>query len=139
MVNIVGKASKSLSEMQHDKSPEEVIRETVGDVSEIEVTGVGVLIGTYVRPAKTKSGLYLTEKYRDEDVYQGKVGLVLKVAPGAFEDGADVKFHGFKSKPGDWVTYFVGDGRSLLVRGYHCRLVEDVHVRLRIPNPDLVM
>jgi len=134
--------SKSLHMMDHGgEDPADVIRKAVGDISQLELTGVQVLVGTYIRPKATKGGILLTDKLRDEDLYQGKTGLVLKVAPGAFIDGdnADTKFHGFKAKEGDWIFYGVQDGLSLNINGHHCRIVEDVHVRGRIPHPDMVL
>lgn len=134
--------SKSLHRMDHSgKGPEQTIIDAVGDISQLELTGVQVLVGTYIRPKKTGGGIILTDKTRDEDLYQGKTGLVLKVGPGAFIDGdnADTKFQGFKVKPGDWIFYGVQDGLSLNINGHHCRIVEDVHVRGRIPNPDMVL
>lgn len=140
MVSTVG-VSKSMHSMQHDEKPEDTIKKAIGDISELILTGVQVLVGTYVRPKATKGGILLTDKIREEDLYQGKVGLVLKVAPGAFVDGelADTKFNGFKAKVGDWVFYRGADGFSLSISGQHCRILEDVHVRGRLPNPDMVM
>lgn len=132
--------AKSLHRMDHSKEdPADTIKKEVGDVSQLTLTGVQVLIGTYVRPKKTDGGILLTDKYRDEDLYQGKVGLVLKVAPGAFEDGPEAKFYGFKAKVGDWVYFRGADSWSLSVNGYHCRILEDVHVRGTLPGPDMVL
>jgi co-chaperonin GroES (HSP10) len=126
--------------MDHSKAdPAETVRKAVGDISQIEITGVQILVGTYLRPAKTGGGIILTEKIRDEDIYQGKVGLVLKVAEGAFVDGPDAKFNGFTVKEGDWVFYRVADGFSMSINGHHCRLIEDVHIRGRVPSPDIVL
>jgi len=131
---------KSFHNMEHgDIDPADTVRLAVGDVSQIEITGVQILVGTYLRPEKLKSGLILTDKIRDEDIYQGKVGLVLKVADGAFVDGLDAKFNAFKAKPGDWVFYRVADGFSMSINGHHCRLIEDVHVRGRVSTPDLIL
>lgn len=134
-------SSKSLHAMDHSQDdPAETIKEAVGDISQLEITGVQVLVGTYVRPRKTKGGIILTDKLRDEDLYQGKVGLVLKVASGAFVDGgADTKFNGFKVQVGDWIFYRVADGWSSTIGGHHCRFLEDVHVRGRVPHPDMIM
>ena len=133
--------SNVLHTMQHDVDPAKVVLGKVGDISQLELFGVQVLVGTYLRPEKTAGGLFVTDKLRDEDLYQGKVGLVLKVADGAFVDGdaADTKFHGKSVKPGDWIFYSVQDGWSLSVNGHHCRILEDVHVRGRIPNVDMVL
>lgn len=139
MVSTIG-VGKSMHAMQHDLDPVETIKSAVGDISQLELSGVQVLVGTYIRPQRTKGGILLTEKIRDEDLYQGKTGLVLKVAPGAFIDGGpDAKFNGFTVKPGDWIFYRVADGFSLSINGHHCRILEDVHVRGRLPNPDMVM
>lgn len=134
-------ASKSLQQMDHSKEdPAEKITKAVGDITQLELTGVQVLVGTYLRPPKTSGGIILTDKLRDEDLYQGKTGLVLKAAPGAFVDGGpDTKFNGFSVKPGDWIFYRVADGFSLTINGHHCRILEDVHVRGRLPNPDMVL
>lgn len=135
-------ASVSLQRMDHsEEDPANVILKAVGDITQLELTGVQVLVGTYIRPKKTKGGVWLTDKLRDEDLYQGKTGLVLKVGPGAFVDGdkADTKFNGFKVIPGDWIFYGVQDGLSLNINGHHCRIVEDVHVRGRLPHPDMVL
>ena len=131
--------SNALHKMTHDVDPAKVILDKVGDISQLELFGVQVLVGTYVRPDKTAGGVFLTDKLKDEDLYQGKVGLVLKVADGAFVDGVDAKFHGKSVKPGDWIFYSVQDGWSLSVNGHHCRILEDVHVRGRLPNVDMVL
>lgn len=133
--------SKSMQQMDHSKGdPADIIKTAIGDISTLELTGVQVLVGTYIRPQKTRGGIILTDKIRDEDLYQGKTGLVLKVAPGAFVDGGpDTKFNGFKAEVGDWVFYRVSDGFSLTINGHHCRIIEDVHVRGRLPNPDMVL
>jgi len=133
--------SKSLHSMDHRKEdPAQTILKAIGDISQLELTGVQVLVGSYIRPEKTAGGLYITDKQRDEDKYQGKTGLVLKVAEGAFVDGgADTKFNGFKAKVGDWVFYSVQDGWSMSINGQHCRVLQDVHVRGRLPNPDMVL
>lgn len=135
-------ASKSLQQMDHSQEdPKEKILKELGDISGLQLGGVRVLVGTYIRPKQTKGGIILTDKYRDEDLYQGRAGLVVAMAEGAFVDGdsADTKFHGFKPKIGDWVTYGVQNGRSTLVNGCPCRLLEDVHIDGIISHPDMVL
>lgn len=133
--------SKAMHAMQHNEDPADTVRKAIGDIEPLELFGVQILVGTYIRPEKTKGKIILTDKQRDEDLYQGKVGLVLKVAKGAFVDGdaADTKFNGITVKPGDWIFYSVQDGWSLSVNGHHCRILEDVHVRGRVPHPDMVL
>jgi hypothetical protein len=60
------------------------LRAKIGDISTLTLAANNVLVAVYKRPEKTKSGIILTDQNRDEDNYQSKVGLVLKVGPTAF-------------------------------------------------------
>jgi co-chaperonin GroES (HSP10) len=124
--------------MSHAEDPAKEIRNRIGDISRIEVLHNQILVGVYVRPEKTKGGILLTSQTRDEDRYQGKAGLVLKKGPLAFVDDDNNKFHGQNVDVGDWVFYRVSDGFPLVLNGTLCRLLEEVHVKGKIPSPDVV-
>lgn len=129
-----------LMEMVHVEDPSDALVNKIGDLSEFEVPLNRVLIGIYMRPEKTKGGVILTDKYRDEDRYQGKAGLILKRGPLAFVDDDRVKFNGFDPKPGDWVMFRPSDGMKVDIRAAdgHCILLTDTQVQLVIPAPDVV-
>ena len=124
--------------MSHIEDPANEIRKRIGDISKIEVLHNQILVGVYIRPEKTKGGILLTSQTRDEDRYQGKAGLVLKKGPLAFVDDENNKFHGQNVDIGDWVFYRVSDGFPLVLNGTLCRLLEEVHVKGKIPSPDVV-
>ena len=124
--------------MSHIEDPANEIRKRIGDISKIEVLHNQILVGVYIRPEKTKGGILLTPQTRDEDRYQGKAGLVLKKGPLAFVDDDNNKFHGQNVDIGDWVCYRVSDGFPLVLNGTLCRLLEEVHVKGKIPSPDVV-
>ena len=124
--------------MSHIEDPANEIRKRIGDISKIEVLHNQILVGVYIRPEKTKGGILLTSQTRDEDRYQGKAGLVLKKGPLAFVDDDNNKFHGQNVDIGDWVFYRVSDGFPLVLNGMLCRLLEEVHVKGKIPSPDVV-
>ena len=124
--------------MSHIEDPAKEIRNRIGDISKIEVMHNQILVGVYIRPEKTKGGILLTSQTRDEDRYQGKAGLVLKKGPLAFVDDDNNKFHGQNVDVGDWVFYRVSDGFPLVLNGTLCRLLEEVHVKGKIPSPDVV-
>ncbi len=124
--------------MSHIEDPANEIRKRIGDISQIEVLHNQILVGVYIRPEKTKGGILLTSQTRDEDRYQGKAGLVLKKGPLAFVDDDNNKFHGQNVDVGDWVFYRVSDGFPLVLNGTLCRLLEEVHVKGKIPSPDVV-
>lgn len=124
--------------MQHADNPATALLKAVGDISDVVVYGNQVLLAVYERPEKTQSGIILTQTTRAEDQHQGKAGLVLKKGPGAFVSDANYDFRGQNVEPGDWVSIFVSDGRKVMLNGQLCRMVEDHHIRLKIPSPDVV-
>tara|TARA_R110000868_G_scaffold73119_1_gene212542 strand:+ start:435 stop:830 length:396 start_codon:yes stop_codon:yes gene_type:complete len=124
--------------MEHKEDQRAKLLSAVGDLSEIEIMHNQILVAVYIRPEKTSSGIYLTSNTRDEDRYQGKAGLVLKKGPLAFVDDDVNKFKGQNVEVGDWVFYRVSDGFQVTINKQLCRLLEEVHVKGKIPRPDVV-
>lgn len=124
--------------MVHLTDPAKDLLAKIGNLDDFELFGNQILIAVYERPEKAKSGLYLSDMTRQEDAYQGKAGLCVKLGPSAFVSDVNYDFRGQTVKPGDWVAIFVSDGRKIVVNSVLCRLVEDHHIRLRIPEPDSV-
>jgi co-chaperonin GroES (HSP10) len=128
----------SLVAMLHEKDPKEVLLEQVGDTSKIELLNTQVLVAVYIRPEKTKGGLIWTDKTRDEDRYQSKVGLILKKGPSAFVDEDGKWFNRLVFKEHDWIVFRPSDGWSVTVNGVLCRMLEDMSVKARISHPDTI-
>jgi len=114
------------------------IADGVGDLDAVEVYHNQILVGIWKRPDKTAGGIILTDKTRDEDRYQGKVGLVLKKGPLAFHADGSVDFGGKDVSEGDWVAYRASDGWSLKLNGMDCRMLEDVHIKMRVAEPGII-
>lgn len=124
--------------MAHAIDPKTELLQEVGDIKEVEIFNNQILCAIYIRPQKTKSGIILTEKYVDEDKYQGKVGLVLKMGPEAFVDDSGKWFKNMKIKVGDWVVFRPSDGWSVSINGKSCRILDDVAIRGRVQSPDII-
>ena len=124
--------------MDHINDPVKEVWDSVGDISTVDLMFNQVLIGIYQRPNKTKGGLFLSDKTLEEDLYQGKVGLVLKIGPTAFVDDGDSKFYGQKIAVNDWIVFRPSDGWQLKLNGKACRVLQDVHVKARVAAPDVV-
>ena len=124
--------------MDHEVDPSKKLIEEVGDLSQIELFNNQILVGVYIRPQKTKSGLYLSEKTTEEDRFQSKVGLLLKLGPRAFEPNDEGWFSGETFNLHDWLVFRPADGWSITVKGVLCRILTDTQVKMRIPNPDEV-
>lgn len=123
--------------MQHDTDPKIALMGEI-DISSVEVFHNQILIGVYVRPNMTKSGILLADQTRKEDEYQGKVGLVLKKGPMAFVSDSRVDFKGQDVQVGDWVVFRASDGWQLNIGDKLCRMLTDMDIKLRVGQPDLV-
>ena len=119
-------------EMQHGADPKQEIRNAIGDISDFQLFGNEILVAIYIRPQKTSSGIFLTDTYRDEDKWQGKVGLVLKKGSTSLVDPAD------QVEIDDWVVFRPSDGWGITVNGVMCRLLDDRVIRGRHAIPDAI-
>lgn len=124
--------------MLHAVDPRDELMNKVGRLDHVEVFGNDILIAIYERPGQTKSGIHLPDKTRDEDKFQGKVGLVIKKGPLAFVPEGNTDFAGMNVEVGDWVCYRIGDGWSVNVDGVPFRMLQDIHIKLRVDQPDRI-
>lgn len=124
--------------MHHETDPKQEILDALGDIDDYKVFHNEIVVAVYLRPEKTKSGIILTDRHRDEDRYQSKVGLVVKLGPEAFNDPEGTWFKGVKVGLHDWVVFKPSDGWNQTVNGVLCRALKDVNVRGSIPHPDMV-
>jgi len=122
--------------MAHDGDPKQKLLDEIGDLSQVELFNNQILVAVYVRPTKTKSGLYLTDKYAEEDKFQGKVGLLVGMGPAAFQDDSGQWFNNASFNLHDWLVYRPSDGWSITINGVLCRMLSDTQVKMRIPTPD---
>jgi co-chaperonin GroES (HSP10) len=124
--------------MEHEIDPKQKILDEIGDISNIEIFNNNILVAVYQRPAKTKSGIFLTDKTTEEDRFQSKVGLLVKIGPRAFEPNDEGWFDGVKFDLNDWITFRPSDGWNITVNGVLCRMLSDTQVRARTKYPDEV-
>ncbi len=127
--------------MQHDVDPRIAIWDSVKSyIDDVHLTGSQVLIGIYVRPEKTKGGIILTDQYRDEDKYQGKAGLILKMGAMPLNDDDKLFFGEKLPKVDDWVVYRPSHGFPLQFKNkVECRILEDVRlIKAIVAEPDMV-
>ena len=129
---------RAIEAVSESKDPKKAIMDWIGDLSGVHMMADTVLIGTFIRPKKTAGGIIRPDVNVQEDVWQGKAGLVLKCGPDAFKDTPDYSFNGETVSVGEWVVYKVGDAWSLNIKGYPCRLIRDVSIKLKVDDPSIV-
>ena len=106
-------------------------------VAKFEVLHGQVLVAHYIRPAKSKGGIIMTDNSVQEDRFQGNCFLVIGLGPLAFKDDNIAKFAGMKLKVGDWVMAVTADGAALYVNSVPCRLFSDTRLLMKVEDPGL--
>jgi hypothetical protein len=117
--------------MKHDKDPAQDLLDQVGNLLEYKIGARQVLIATYRRPEKTLGGIIMPRSNLDEDLFQSKAGLAVKV-------GESATFAGTPIVVGDWLVVRPSDCWALEVNFVHCRHVFDDQIKARIPFPGLI-
>lgn len=124
--------------------PKQALLTSLGDlIREIEPFHNWVMVAQYVRPEKTAGGIIRPDRTLQEDRFQGKVGLVLKWGPLAFQDDSVAKFGGVRLKEHDWVFYRASDTWEMHAldkteAGTSCRFIEDSKIIGRTTDPAMI-
>ena len=124
--------------MVHTEDPKKKLLAEIGKVPDEVVMFTRILVAVYRRPEKTKGGIILTDRANEEDVWQGKVGLVIKKGPLAYKDDEVTKFQGYEVEEGDWVWFRPSDGMACQVNGVPCRIFKEDGIIGRINHPEEV-
>ena len=138
--NRVTGAARHLVPMDDDK---QAIFDEVGDLSAFKLPLNRLLLAIYKPPERTKGGIIRPDIVRNEDVYQGVVGLVVKMGPHAYENSANMDFlwdEGDVAHVGDWVMFRRAQGLRVDVNGRECLIMEDERgIKMVLPRPDAVL
>lgn len=144
----------ALSRMQDQR---QAILDAVGPkLSDFDpIYGNDVLTATYIEPEKTAGGILLPDSRLKESVYQGKVGLVLKLGCDAFKYREGYAFFSKERDEGDetyekrvaqlipkigeWVFYRpIGNLWKCTINGFACQFVRDSEIKGRITDPNTI-
>ena len=114
-------------------------------IDNFEPTLSYVLVGSYIRSEKTKSGIILGgDRTRAEDRFQGKIGLVLKIGP-SVNAPERKQLLGTPLAVGDWVMYRTSDANEFFfvdaktgMDGSSARVIEDVLIMARVADPESI-
>lgn len=131
-------SSQVIELVSKSKNPKLEIIKLIGNLSTVKIKFNMVLLATYFRPEKTAGGIIRPDANKAEDEWQGKVGLVMKLGPKAYQDDEDTTFDGEKIEAGEWAVYKIGDTWSLNINGYPCRMIRDSSIKMTVEDPNMV-
>lgn len=125
-----------------------ILADLAPKLADIRVLRNRVLVCTYVEAEITAGGILKPQSRIDESKYQGKVGLVLKIGPIAFDfdeigDNASARAQHGIPNVGDWVFFRASDtwdcGFAVEPgKGVHCRFINDDSIVGVIADPSSI-
>lgn len=112
------------------------ITNKLGSLDDWTVLFSNVLLATYILPEKTIGGIIRPQSNISQDVWQGKVGLILKLGETAFKYDGPYEYVGRKPKVGEYVMCHSSDPREVGINGQSCKIVDSSLCRMIVPDPD---
>jgi co-chaperonin GroES (HSP10) len=97
-----------------------------------------VLVVTAPVLSMSKGGIILTDNTKQEQRFQGKIGLVVKLGEIAFKDDDLWPNADLRPKVGDWVFFRNADTSECAINGVSCRFIRDDLIRGRCLTPDTI-
>lgn len=129
---------RAITAVSQSKDPKQTIFDIVGDLNGFRLLRDDVLLGIYIRPEKTAGGILRPDSNVQEDMWQGKVGLVLKLGPTAFRNAETGELYDERIDVGSWAGFWPSDAKAVQVNGYPCRIIKDVRIGYAVNDPEIV-
>lgn len=115
------------------------IFDALGDLSTVKVPLNRILVAIFMRPEK-RGSIIVPESARNEDIYQGVAGLVVKMGEHCYEANDSIAFtDADRCEVGDWIMFRRGECIRTRLWGRECVLLESERgVKMVLPFPDMV-
>lgn len=98
-----------------------------------------ILVKSVTFPEKTKSGLIVSEVFRNMEARSHNVGLILGMGPLAYtQNHPGEKFCTTPRNIGDWIYYSSYEREAVNINGHMCYFLNDERVYGKIPEKDLI-
>lgn len=138
-VSVMTRAGSSVARAAPDMSRQKLLDE-LGDIGGVRIPLNRILLAIYKPPEVTRGGIIRPDIVKDEDIYQGVVGLVVKMGPHSYEDNDAIDWRdGDRCQVGDWVMFRRGEGLRARVSKCECILMESERgIKMVLPRPDMV-
>ena len=121
------------------QDPKEVVLSKLKEaIGKIEVYGDRVLVATAPAREASKGGVLFTQKAKDENRFQAKSGLILKMGEDAFKYNGRYEAKGPHPEVGDWVFYRTSDSMECGILGSSCRIILSDLIMGKVSDPDLI-
>lgn len=136
---VISPAKLGIISQNSARDPKKAIWDALGKaIDKINPMGSLILVGTYIAPDRSAGGILYADKSMDEDLFQGSMGLVLKLGPTCFMDDAFHAFHGQQVNVNDWVIFRYSSAWEIHLAGVSVRFVPDSEIKGTVEHPAIV-
>jgi co-chaperonin GroES (HSP10) len=126
-------------EYRDGDDPKQIVFDALGESMEgLELLQNDVLVVTAPTLTMSRGGIIMTHKSKNEQRFQGKTGLVVKLGEIAFKDESRWPNEESRPKVGDWVFFRNSDSSECGINGISCRFIDDTFVKGRVSTPDAI-
>lgn len=110
------------------------INEAIAKFDGMKPDGYDIVLLLYMPPEKTASGIWLTEKTLEEGEYSNCVGLVVKIAAGAYKDPR-YEHTGAWCEVGEWRMFPRHGGNKYKYKGMPIFVLKEDAIGPRVEDP----
>jgi co-chaperonin GroES (HSP10) len=126
-------------EYQDGQDPKGVVWEALGGaLKDLTLYRNDVLLVTSPIMAKSKGGIILADKTKNEERFQGKFGLIVQMGEVAFNDDEIWPNESTRPVVGDWVFYRNADTHECSINKISCRFIKDHLIIGKVSAPDAI-
>lgn len=132
--------SAKVIEYAEGEDPKQAVLNAIGDaLQSFEcVYSNTVMLVTAPIKNRSKGGILYTDPTKQEERFQGKVGLVVALGELAFNDPEIWPNEDTRALVGDWVFYRNADTHECKVNGISCRFIKDNLIIGKVSTPDAI-
>lgn len=98
------------------------------------VPGWHVLVRLYMKPNRTKTGIIITDKTHDDQIYENPIGLVVAISPSAYTDSR-YEITGPWCKKGEWRVFARHSGYRIFKKGIPYWYLPEDAIGMREDDP----
>lgn len=104
-----------------------------------KIAGSDLLVATYIPSERTSGGIIVPMKSQQENIFQGKAGLVLQCGPLAFKrDRYNCPWDGHTAKVDDWIMFRFADAWDAYFGGVSVKVIDHENIRAIIDDPTVI-
>lgn len=134
---------RTLQELSQHEGPDDfrarIHKMLDGKLKGFRIAGADLLVATFIPSERTKGGIIVPIKSQQENIFQGKVGLVLQLGPIAFRrDRFNCPWDGLVAKVDDWVMFRPADAWDAYFGDVSVKALDHESVRAIVSDPTII-